>query len=331
MQDQERPQHTEAGGAGAATEPLSASDFDIDSLLESAFESVREQHAGDIADPDDAGDDLDGPDDEHSDAANDGDPDGDTDDEESPDEGDAPAAEKKRRTVTEDDIVRFSQLVAANPNAISQVPGSARGQVMRNIITAAYQRGVIEANATFAEQSSIEENLRAFVAEREQLRQESPEAFVDWAESNPAEAERFYGARRMFAERKAQPSANAQPPARDIQAEATTEIGRLSALPENIREEVATRIRAGEFPLSEAGFNALRSTIDAAFTKALSSSAPVRRKVEQRQQGAERRAAAARPVGMAGGSGGSGENKIRDINDLDDLLDMAASGSGRGR
>lgn len=103
---------------------------------------------------------------------------------------------------------------------------------------------------------------------------------------------------------------------------------KLNALPQSVAEPLMGRIKAGEFPLTEAGLGALTEAI-----KRASQEAPTGNqngKTAKRKGAAKRRAKTARPDA---GTGTAAEkaNPLDDIDDVDELLEMAAASSGKNR
>lgn len=309
---------------------------DLDDLLAQGFEYVL---AGNSAESSVEGEDdvptldLDGEDDlDDSDE-------GDSDEDDAAD-GDAPdAAEdepkdtekpQRKREVTQDDLVRFGTLVAQNPANITQVPRRAQGDVIKSVLAAAYQRGTMDAAREWQTRATVEEQLRVFVSEREKEEHENPEAFLQWARSNPQEAKRYYEARDTFATRANPPATPDEPTPEDIQRMTQAELGpRLDALPDEFRQKVAARIKAGDFPATSEGFRSLRAAVDAAYLEmATAAREPVRRRAKAREEGMETRKNLARPI-VSNGQAGADQNKIRDITDLDELLTMQALGGSR--
>lgn len=312
----------------AQADTITTSVDDLDDLLAQGFEGVLAgEPAGSLPeggevptlDMDDE-DDLEDPDEGEDADADDADP----EEEQEPEEPKAAKAERTRE-LTQDDLIRFGSLVAKNPASITQVPRRAQAQVIKSVVAAAYQRGVMDAAKDWQTRSIQEERLRVFVNEREQIQRDNPEAFLDWADANPEEAERFYNARRLFAAKSAQPAEVNEPTPEMIQAVANEQFQRLNVLPEEIKEKVVSRVRAGEFPATNQGLKSLSAAVDAAFMElATAAREPARRRAKAREEAVERRKNLARPIVSTGGSGAD-SNKIRDVTDIDELLSMVVS------
>lgn len=329
---QERP-HADVD---AQAEDVAGQGDDLDDLLLQGFEDVL---AGNTAEPPVEGE-GDAPTLELDDEDDFEDPDEGDADEDDAAEGDAPdAAEaepkdtekpQRKREVTQDDLVRFGTLVAQNPANITQVPRRAQADVIKSVIAAAYQRGTMDSAREWQTRASNEEQLRVFVADKEKLADDNPEAFLEWANANPQDAERFYNARTIFATRANPPETPSGPTPEEIQQQTKDEIGpRLDGLPDEFKQKIVARLNAGEFAATLEGLNSLRAAVDAAYVEmATAAREPVRRRAKAREEGVETRRNLARPI-VSNGQAGADQNKIRDITDLDELLSMQAMGSTR--
>jgi len=287
LQQSDVPPQSEGG---APPEPIG---FDVDELfLAGTSEPADVDPAPEVETPSvEAGDE---PDDEDADDADSG-----------VDDPEEPAAEQDSRTPDER-LFEYATIVAQNPNRISEVPSKQRPEVLKRLLAAAYQRGQQDQGQQFQRQSSTEEQLRAFVAERSEARKSDPDGFAAWEDENPADAERYHGGARYFKE-KAAPVAESQSsvPPEVIQQRANAKLARVNALPDGVRQQFVQRVQSGDFPLTEQGLDALEEALFTAATTRPAPIAPAPRspQVERRQLAAATRGQAPRAVGV--GSGGS--------------------------
>jgi len=253
-----------------------------------------------------------------------------TGDEDLPDEADAdedaadePAAADD--TPPEQRLFEFASIVAQNPNRISEVPARERPEVIKSLLQAAYLRGQQDTDTQFQQQSSAEERLRTFVSERGEARRADPDGFSQWEQDNPADAARYHQGVAHFKEKAAPPAADSSTgdPAA-IQQRANAKLARVSALPDGARQQFVARVQSGEFPLSEAGLDAMDDALfaAAAAAQAAATAAPAAAAAPtavRRQAAAAARAEAPRPKGVGTG----GQPVPEQIYDPDRLFAMA--------
>lgn len=321
MQDVQQTD-TAAAPSGDIAQPEPSIGFDVDELFSqgTALPAAVEESAPDASAPPDGDADADEP---TPDAAVDDDPE--VDDA-------APPADNSATVPPEQQVFDFAAIVAQNPNRLSEVPAKLRPEVVKALTQAAYVRGQQDSQNQFQRQSQTEEQTRSFVSERDEFARTSPDEFRAWQEENPAEAARYWAGKRYFAEKATKPEPQQSVSPQVIQERANVKLARVAQLPEAQRNAFAARVNAGEFPLTEAGLDALEAALFDAATEAARQApagtpqtAESRMRAEQRQRAAQSRAAAPKPVGMAGG----GVNAQPDSYDPDELFAAAALLSAR--
>lgn len=294
-----------------ASEPTpESSDFDVDDLFARGTATIEMPADGDVppepvADADDL--EADEP-------------------EETPDEGgDSNATEKPDQQAQ---LFQYAATVAQNPTRIAEVPRKMQPEVIKQLLAAAYTRGRDDTSQTFEQQSSQEERLRVLVSEKDDLRRSDPDAFLTWEDEHPEEAAQYRMARKTFSERRAGPVETPQQATPDLIQKRVIDrlLPRVQSLPEGVRAQIQQRVNAGEFPLTDAGYDALDEAIFRASTQVATAPAPAsdpetRAAVERRQQAAQTRSAAAKPVGIAG----AGASRQVDSYDPDELFALAGS------
>lgn len=220
-------------------------------------------------------------------------------DEQTPPEATSAVPEEQR-------IYDLASIVAQNPNRIEEVPRKDRPIVLQQLLAAAALRGRQDAEQTFAQRSSNEEAARRYVSERDEFARTSPDEFRTWEQEKPEEAERYWGAKRYFNQKAAPPpEAQSALSPEVIQQRAEVKLGRLRVLPEAQRTALTARVNAGEFPLTEAGLDALEDALFQAATTAQAAApaapSPAQATAARRQASAATRAALPKPVGVGGG------------------------------
>mgnify|MGYP003656530505 CR=1 FL=1 len=279
---------------GGTAQPEPSISFDVDDLLgagtapNASAEPVTPEAPASSGEEDGAGDDE----------TADGDPLEDADDPET--------AEGEDERPPEQRLFEFATFVAQNPNRIDEVPKKLRPEVIKSLLSAAYLRGKNDSGSEFQPQSSAEERLRAFVTERGEARRADPDGFSQWEQDNPADAARYHQGIAHFKEKAAPPAEEPQTanPAA-IQQRANAKLARVSALPDGARDQFVARVQSGEFPLTEAGLDAMEDALFAAATMRPAAPAPAAATVPptaaRRQAAAAARAEAPRPKGVGAG------------------------------
>lgn len=223
-------------------------------------------------------------------------------------------------------LFQYASAVAQNPSRIAEVPRKMLPDVIKQLVLAAFDKGRTDTAQTFEQRTSTEERLRAFVEEKDDLSQTDPDAFREWQSQNPKDAASYWESKATFAERRAGPVETPQQAAPEaIQQRVIARLlPRVQSLQEAARSDIQRRVNAGEFPLTDAGYDALDEAIfraSAQTTPAAPTDPQARAAVEKRQQAAQSRSAAPKPAGLAG----NGAGRQVDIYDPDELFAMAGS------
>ncbi len=234
--------------------------------------------------------------------------------------GDVPAVPEAQR------VYDLAEMVAKNRNRISEVPAKDRPAVLEQLLAAAQYSGREDAEREYQRRSSNEEAARRFVADRAELARTDPAGFADWEREDPAGAQRYHGAVAYFNQKAAPPpEAQSALSPEVIQQRAAVKLGRLRVLPEAQRTALTARVTAGEFPLTEAGLDALEEALfQAAATVTAAAPAapsPAQATAQRRQGSAQTRAALPKPLGT--GTGGA-DAPVASY-DPDELFAAAAS------
>lgn len=297
----------------SAAPPEPAISFDVDDLLGAG--TAPNATAEPAPETPAAGGEADGP---GTGEPDDGDPlEGDVDDPETSDEGEDDRPPEQR-------LFEFASIVAQNPNRIDEVPKKQRPEVIKALLSAAYLRGKNDSGSEFQQQSSDEERLRAFVTERTEARRADPDGFATWEDENPADAARFHQGAAHFKEKAAPPAE--EPQTADpavIQQRANAKLARVNSLPDGVREAFVARVQSGEFPLTEAGLDAMEDALfAAATTRPAAPATPAATKpptAARREAAAAARNEAPRPKGVGQG----GQPVPEAIYDPDELFAMS--------
>lgn len=298
-----------------------AAGFDVDDLLAAGATQVATIGLPHVEEPEAGDQPVEG-------EPTNGEPDDDDGDGETGDipDGDQPTGTPPEAVSTEGQLFEFTKMVLGAPQRINEVPGRLRADVIREATAAAYERGRVDESQRIAGGLSAEETLRSFVQEHDDQHRTDPDGFNQWQSANPREAARFWDGKNRFADR----AAAAVPPApsspNDIQRRAEARLPRLARLPAATQGVIRGRVDAGEFPLTEAGLEALDQAILDAATAAPVTAQPAAPTPTPREEAAARRAAAPRAVGVA--SGGSAPSKELGW-DVDELLNEAALANAR--
>jgi hypothetical protein len=309
-------------------------DLDVDELLaqgaleEAEAEAAAESSATSEDAP--AGDDEPEPDDEPED-----------DDEDLEDEPVEADLESDEDDEPSEDEVTFERLVDEGrsgealltaPQRWSNIPTASRAEAIKASQDLAYKVGAQDASRALGERQQADQQLREYVAEKNILRENDERGFVDWQDEKPEEAARYFEARRYLAAlangETAQPPAQVVEPetaaaATAVQQGANLQIAKLQELPQSVADPLRERIRAQEFPLTEAGLGALTEAVKRASLETPSSNGNGK---TGRKARARRRNGTARPAVDSGASNDK-SNPLSDINDVETLLEMAAAES----
>lgn len=255
LQDEIQQPDAAAPSGDNAPAQVSSDAFDVDALFSAGIPPVASEPA-----PTDQTITLEGGDGE----GDEDEPDADETATDEPEGGETatPPADAAPPVPENERIYSLASMVAQNPNRIDEVPRKDRPVVLRSLLEAAAHRGRQEAEQEFSRRSSNEEAARRFVAERDEFARTDPDGFRAWQEENPADAERLWSAKRYFNQKAAPPpEAQSALSPEVIQQRAEVKLGRLRALPEAQRAELTARVQRGEFPLTEAGLDALEEAL----------------------------------------------------------------------
>ena len=219
--------------------------------------------------------------------------DGDEDEDEGSDAPDADTPEAEA-------IERFAAILLQQPQRIDEVPRPLRREAIIRSQQAAYQMGLQQGRqAPGRAEASLPPADRAFVDLLDRQRQDDPDAFLEWAEANPAAAARYYAGRGGATPQRpdAPPTAAQQelpPEVQRLAQRATRALSRLDGN-EGARQRLQAKADQGAYPPTEEGLEALLLDIGAEEARARSSDDTERQTALRRRAAGQRRQATARP------------------------------------
>lgn len=197
-----------------------------------------------------------------------------------------------------DDPKALGALLATTPANWKRIPTRLRTAAIEEALGHAVAYGQNLGRQEMQGRVQESSQVAALVAEKDALAASDPDGFADWAEANPGDAARYYGAKAQ-GRAASDPALQAQQAVLQAAQEITAPLRDYPAAVAAIR----AKMEAGEYPSTSTGLFKLSRDVGLELAKAEAAKAAADAAAAERSKAAARRRGLARPVVASGGPG----------------------------